>query len=91
MNATVYPPNVSADAERRTIVAYFGGTYRNGQGTAWLSGMPNASFRLRWFDPRRGEFLAVGDHIVVTDGRIPVPDKPDAADWVLLAHADDAS
>jgi hypothetical protein len=90
VNATAYPPNVSADPARRTIVAYFGETYRNGQGAAYLAGLPDADFRLRWFDPRRGEFLAVDDPVPVTHGRIAVPDKPDGEDWVLLAGSADA-
>jgi hypothetical protein len=87
VNATAYPPNVSADAQRRTIVAYFGETYRNGQGPAYLAGLPHAAFRLRWFDPRRGEFLSVNGLAEGTDGRIALPDKPDDADWVLLAQS----
>jgi hypothetical protein len=87
VNATAYPPNVSADAERRTVVTYLGETYRNGQGSARLVGLPDAAFRLRWFDPRHGEFLADDGDVLTTNGGIAVPDKPDDADWVLLAQS----
>lgn len=83
-NTSLYSPALSADCGRRTIVAYFGETYRAGGGQAWFTRLQPGPYALRWYDPRAGAFQDAGDDHP-TDGRIPLPEKPDARDWVLLA------
>ena len=89
VNASFYPPNVSADQTRRLVVVYFGETYRDGEGVAALTGLQAMPYRLRWFDPRAGEFRLIDDGVVPADGRVSIPDKPDLADWLLVAEAAD--
>jgi hypothetical protein len=86
-NSAIYPPAVTADADRRTVVAFFGETYRLGDGTALLVGPCPRPYRLRWFDPRLGRFVAIIDGVCSAQGVLSLPDKPDAADWLLVAEA----
>lgn len=91
MNAVYYPPVVTADDDRRTVVAYFGETYRNDEGAPTLGELASARYRMRWFDPRTGSWRLIGEDLVPVDGRLTVPGKPDpATDWVLVAEASGA-
>jgi hypothetical protein len=54
---------------------------------AALVGLGAGPYRLRWFDPRTGRFLVVADQVQPSVGVLPLPDKPDDADWLLLAQA----
>jgi hypothetical protein len=87
-NRSLYPPAVTADEVRLTVVVFFGETYRRGDGVAAaLVGLGAGPYRLRWFDPRTGRFLVVADQVQPSVGVLPLPDKPDDADWLLLAQA----
>jgi hypothetical protein len=46
---------------------------------------PEATYRARWFDPRTGEWLDVGDGLIEADniGEITLPAFPDDEDWGL--------
>jgi hypothetical protein len=88
VNAVFYPPAVSADEDRRTVVAYFGETYRSDEGTPVLTGLLARPYRLRWCDPRTGLFTLIADAAIPNHGSLPVPPKPTAdADWLLVAEA----
>jgi hypothetical protein len=65
-----------------TYLAYF---YDSALTTGALAGMDDAtSYTAAWFNPRTGERLAISDSIAPSAGSWPIPDKPDANDWVLL-------
>ena len=84
-NDAFYRPAVSADPSRRTIVAYFGETYRNDGGRSSFTGVDAGAYRLRWFDPRTGEWTDA-DTASVEEGALDLPPLPhDGADWVLVA------
>jgi hypothetical protein len=90
-NAGLYRPDVTADADRRTVVAFLAETYRRGGGNASLVGLAETAYRLQWFDPRTGRFRLVADRALPVDGALSVPDKPDDADWLFLAEGHDIS
>jgi hypothetical protein len=85
-NASLYRPDFSADASRRTVVGFFAETYRLGGGQASLTGLADLAHQIQWFDPRSGEYLDIGDGRLPSEGVINLPDKPDDQDWVLLAR-----
>lgn len=86
-NDRFYRPLVTADETRRTLVAYFGETYRNDEGTASLGRVADAGYALRWFDPRAGEWHDAGA-VRAERGSIPLPALPyDGADWLLVAQS----
>ena len=87
INAVFYPPAVTATPNRRVVVAYFGETYRNGEGAPRLVGLTDGAYRLRWFDPRTGAYLGQAHVLHTVDGQVDVPAKPDnASDWILVAE-----
>lgn len=86
INATINPPAVTVAQDGRTVVAYFGETYRTGDGEARLITAHDGPFHLEWFDPRLGRFELIGDRVMPRDGSLAIPDKPDAADWLLIAR-----
>jgi hypothetical protein len=45
---------------------------------------PSKRYVARWFDPRAGHFIPISTCLPAPDGTWPVPEKPDASDWVLL-------
>jgi len=86
INEAMYPPHVSADDARSTVVAYFGETYRHDESTTYLAELPPASYKVDWFDPREGRFHDQGE-MVALDGTLIVPEPPsEDADWVLLVR-----
>lgn len=86
INAAFNPPSVTANSSRSVIVLYFGETYRISDESASLTLLNAGPYRLRWFDPRRGVFIDAGTGLVPIAGVLPIPNKPDDADWVLLAE-----
>jgi len=86
-NASLYRPNVTADQQRRTIVAFFPEAYRRGGGRALMRGLATEPYRVEWFDPRTGGFRLIDDRAQADGGILVVPDKPDDGDWVLLARS----
>ncbi|HWH98445.1 MAG TPA: DUF4038 domain-containing protein [Pseudolysinimonas sp.] len=89
MNAVFYPPVVSADEERRTVVAYFGETYRSEEGAPAFVGLLDILYRMWWFDPRTGATLPAGERLEPREGRLDLPAKPTPDDdWVLVAQAE---
>lgn len=86
VNGVLYRPLATADRERRVVVVFFGETYRDGEGIASLVGLTAPAYRVRWFDPRTGEYLLIADEVVPLDGSIAIPDKPDARDWLAVAE-----
>ena len=85
-NASLYRPDFSSDPPRRTVVGFFGETYRRGGGQGSLVGLGGNAYRVQWFDPRTGLFLDIEDVAMPSAGVIQLPDKPDDRDWVLLAR-----
>ena len=47
---------------------------------------PAVVYQARWFDPRKGEYVRVAVDIRPKEGSWGVPEKPSAADWVLLVE-----
>lgn len=87
INAVFNPPLLLSNGSRTTVVAYFGETYRIGEGGAAFAHLPARFFSLRWFNPRSGDFsLAVASRSA-EHGILAIPDKPDSADWLLVAKA----
>jgi len=85
-NALFYPPDVSSDPDRRVVVAFYGETHRAG-GDEHFIGLSGERYHVRWFDPRRGEWVHEEDS-KVEQGRILLPPQPDPSlDWVLVAQA----
>ncbi|MGN6762630.1 MAG: apiosidase-like domain-containing protein [Leifsonia sp.] len=87
INETFYPPSVAADDSTSTVVIHFGETYRPDEGGGLLQNLPQAAYRLEWFDPRTGERSTVAAEAAPVDGRLPVPPPPSPEDWVLVASA----
>ena len=86
-NTAIYPPAVTADPERRTIVMFFAETYRNDSAGAWVEGLADVPYDVRWFDPRSGVFTDAARAIQPDEARIALPSKPDGQDWVLLVRS----
>jgi hypothetical protein len=56
--------------------------------TGTLAGMDDTKrYSATWFDPRTGEYQAIGDAISSSGGAWTIPERPDAEDWVLLVRA----
>jgi Putative collagen-binding domain of a collagenase len=84
MSERYFPPSVSADRDRRTVVVYLGENYRLYADTALLTGLRDNVYRVRWFDPRLGEWLPEIDPVTPTAGRLMLPPTPRVnSDWVL--------
>jgi len=88
LNNSVYRPDVTADEQRGTVVVFFGETYRMGASGASLTGLQDRPYRLRWFNPRSGQFLATDRAVGLAGGRLVLPDKPDSCDWLLVVQVD---
>jgi hypothetical protein len=86
INDAFYAPHVTADADRSTVVVFFGEHYRRGIGEAHVLGARDAAYTVRWFDPRIGEWRQPSSAVSVA-GRLDVPDKPDDRDWLLVLGA----
>ena len=72
---------VCAHTEER----YFLYLYAQNTLTGTLTGLvPGASAEARWYDPRNGEFHKNEILSVLPDGTLPLPEKPDRQDWVLI-------
>src|SRR6516162_3098176 len=82
-----YMPMVTADLDMRTVVIYFGETYRSGHGGARLSLLKNTPYALQWFNPRAGLFTVIAEQAHPVNGTLVIPDKPDGGDWIFLARA----
>jgi hypothetical protein len=81
-------PATTADADRSTIVVYFGETYRQDVGSARLVGLREEVYDLRWFDPRTGEWITATDAALAVDGTLDLPMAPLLSeDWLLIASA----
>ena len=54
-----------------------------------LTDLPNGTYRLSWFNPRTGEYVAAGSATVTgPPSHAALPPQPTAADdWVLLIRA----
>ena len=66
-----------------TIVIYF---YEQNRATGKLKGLlPGIQYRVRWFDPRTGNYTELGP-ISSTNGEWKVPEKPSGEDWMLLVE-----
>src|SRR6478752_4158881 len=83
LNTTIYAPQVTADPEREAVVAFFGETYRNGDGAAAISHLKNHPYTVNWFDPRTGLTYLIEQLAIPVNEFLAVPDKPDSRDWVL--------
>lgn len=86
INDAFYPPHVTADDRRSTVVVFFGENYRRGASQAHVLGVRDARYTVRWFDPRIGTWREASSAVPVA-GRLDVPDKPDDRDWLLLLQA----
>ncbi|MFF1571389.1 DUF4038 domain-containing protein [Leifsonia sp. NPDC058292] len=89
VNETFYPPMVSADAIRHTIVIFFGETYRPEEGAAYITDVPAGAYGFEWFDPRTGEFTPPEKRATEADGLLSIPPPPTAGDWLLLVRRTD--
>jgi Protein of unknown function (DUF4038)/Domain of unknown function (DUF5060)/Putative collagen-binding domain of a collagenase len=79
-----FPPAISADEDRETVIVYFGDNYRSHEGVATLVGLRNHRYHVRWFDPRVGNWLDDGVRATPHAGRLALPPTPgDGVDWVL--------
>lgn len=76
-------PLLSADPERNTVVGYF---FAGAGVRGTLRHLPATAYRARWFNPRDGDFRAIGT-IRPTGGVWQCPAPPDTADWVLVLQA----
>ncbi len=75
-------PVVRADDAANTVTVYFSaGTSSRGR----LMDLADAPYIATWFDPRTGVRQDIGDVLPVA-GVWSVPEKPSAADWVLLVE-----
>ncbi|MFJ6453830.1 putative collagen-binding domain-containing protein [Paenarthrobacter sp. NPDC091669] len=53
--------------------------------------LPTA-YKLRWFDPRTGDYAVVAEDVEPLAGRIDGPPKPTTNDdWILIAEVQDPS
>ncbi len=77
-------PLVAADPALNHVVAYFLRDTPASGGK--LSRLANAPYTARWFDPRKGTYLPIGD-CVPQRGEWRFPAKPDAQDWLLVLSA----
>ena len=69
------------------FVGYFHGTNVY---TGRLKGAAlNRVYAASWFNPRTGETTASSDILSSMGGELPIPEKPDAADWVFVAKLTD--
>jgi hypothetical protein len=86
-NSAIYTPQVTADPERETVVAYFGETYRNGDGAAAISHLENHPYTVSWFDPRTGLTYLIAKQAIPINGSLAVPGNSAGRDWVLQVKA----
>lgn len=86
-NEVFYPPRVSSNRERTTVVIYFGETYRHDEGHAQVIGLPGVPFTVEWFDPRLGTISEAACGGPSANGNLDVPMPPSDGDWVLLLRA----
>jgi hypothetical protein len=85
-NDAFYRPLVTTDPSRSTVVVYFGETYRNDDGRSSLTGIADGGYRVRWFDPRTGEWTDAGT-APAHGGQVSLPPLPrDGEDWALVAQ-----
>ena len=75
-------PLVTVNEERTRAVVYYGDTCRKG---ALVEGMENGTYRLRWFDPRTGEYTEEG-RMTLEDKGLMLPAKEKSGDWLLSAE-----
>ena len=63
-------------------VVYF---YNKDTNSGILKNMDNSSwYTAKWYDPRKGEYMAIASEIRPSHGKWTIPSKPDVRDWVLL-------
>ena len=74
-------PALATDPERNTVVVYF---YRGQPFSGTIQKLQGASYRARWFDPRRGVYLPL-PHAQGPSWHCPP--KPDSDDWLLVLTA----
>jgi len=73
----------AATIGNETYVAYF---YNKTTATGNLCGLePGKTYTAKWYNPRSGEYMGIGDDIVGTSEKSywKIPDKPDDNDWVV--------
>ncbi|WP_052226509.1 apiosidase-like domain-containing protein [Microbacterium mangrovi] len=87
INSTFFPPLVTADEERRTILVYFAEAHRWGANAGTLRGLQSTAYRLEWFDPRTAGRSIVLDATPEADGTLIIPGPPGGDDWILIARA----
>ncbi len=75
-------PYAVASDENNVYVIYLYGVDIAKSGTVKSLDM-DASYTLRWFNPRTGEWSAA-ETITAPDGSYVLPDRPTADDWVVL-------
>lgn len=77
-------PEITADPETRTVVAYYKGI---ADYALCLKGLAFASYKMQWWNPSNGEYTLVHENARTITGRLEIPAKPDREDWVLLLTA----
>lgn len=87
-NEYFYAPLVTADAERATVVAYFGETYRHDDDQSAIIGLAATPYRVDWYDPRTGAWIDVAMGEMPERGAISIPRPPADGDWVLVLRRD---
>lgn len=89
INAAFYPPAVTSDREHSVVVILFDEVFHPGEPSGVLTQLRDETYRLSWFDPRSGR-VTLMDDVRPAAGRLTVPDRPDARDWLFLARVVDS-
>jgi hypothetical protein len=81
-------PHLAATADATTMVAFFGELQGpTERATATDESLAGMEWDATWFNPESGETTSAGTVAAGRAGRLRFPDRPSAADWVLLMEA----